>query len=73
MFAQRLPARQFRKYVCTGRAALASTRRNGSLAGSGSEDGDKREHKDGTVETIERVFGNEKGVVAAAETAVYVA
>ena len=73
MFAQRLPARKFRKYVCTGRAAMASTRRSGSLAGSGSENSDTREHKDGTIETIERVFGDGKGVIAVAETAAHVA
>ncbi|KAK5138479.1 hypothetical protein LTR08_000065 [Meristemomyces frigidus] len=73
MFEQRLPARQFRKYVCTGRAAVESTRRNVSVSGSSSEDDAKREHKDGTVETIERVYGDEKGVVAVAETAAFVA
>ncbi|KAK5118700.1 hypothetical protein LTR85_007906 [Meristemomyces frigidus] len=69
MFAQRLPARKFRHYVCTGRAALESMKRAGSV----SEDGEKWEHKDGTVETIERVFGDERGVAAVVETAVNVA
>lgn len=41
--------------------------------GSVSEDGEKREHKDGTVETIEHVYGDERGVVAVVETAINVA
>lgn len=65
MFAQNLPARKFRSYVCTGRAALESMNRNASI----SDNDEKSEHKDGTVETIERVYGDEKGVANVAETA----
>ena len=69
MFAQRLPARQFRTYVCTSRAALESMNRNKSV----DENGSKNVEKDGTVETIERVFGDEKGVGNVMETALNVA
>lgn len=70
MFAARLPARKFRTYVCTGQAALDSKNRNTSVA----EDDDKSAGgKDGTVETIERVYGDEKGVANVVETAMNVA
>ena len=69
MFAARLPARKFRSYVCTGRAAIESKMRNGS----DSDDDKSTGGKDGTVQTIERVFGDEKGVSAVVETAMHVA
>jgi MFS transporter, SP family, sugar:H+ symporter len=65
MFEQRLPARKFRKYVCTSRAAVESKARNG--AGS---DSDEKSEQHGTVETIERVWGDEKGVPDVVEAAV---
>jgi MFS transporter, SP family, sugar:H+ symporter len=74
MFQKRLPARKFRKYVCTGRAAIESKRRNASIAGSergsGSEGGEK---KGGMVQTIEHVWGDERGVADVVETAFNVA
>jgi len=60
MFRARLPARKFRKHVCTGTAALESKAR-----GEGS-DSDKNEG----VETIEHVYGQEKHVAAVVETAI---
>ncbi|KAK6384203.1 hypothetical protein LTR65_009775 [Meristemomyces frigidus] len=69
MFTQRLPARKFRHYVCTGRAALESMKRGDNV----SENSEKHEHKDGTVETIERVYGDERGVAVVVETAMNVA
>lgn len=67
MFTMRLPARQFRSYVCTGQAALESLGRNKM------RDSMDKESKDGTVETIERVFGDEKGVANVVQTAMNVA
>jgi MFS transporter, SP family, sugar:H+ symporter len=67
MFMARLPARKFRKYVCTGQAALESKAR-GTM-----ESGDEKQSKDGAVETIERVYGDKKGVAGVVETAVNVA
>lgn len=68
MFMARLPARKFRKYVCTGQAALESKNRNARH----SEE-ESKESKDGNVETIERVYGDKKGVAGVVETAVHVA
>ncbi|KAK1010575.1 hypothetical protein LTR91_002410 [Friedmanniomyces endolithicus] len=65
LFERRLPARQFRGYVCTSRSAIESKMRNAS-----SDEGDE---KGPTVQTIERVFGDEKGVAAVVETAMHVA
>ncbi|KAK3620600.1 hypothetical protein LTR56_023313 [Elasticomyces elasticus] len=67
MFACKIPARKFRGYVCTSRSAIGSKMRN---AENDDEDNDK---KGPTVQTIERVFGDEKGVVSVAETAMHVA
>lgn len=51
MFEKRLPARKFRTYVCTGRAALESMQRNASTfeMDTGSKS------KSDVVETIERI------------------
>lgn len=68
MFLARVPARKFRKYVCTGQAALESKNRNAHHA----ED-EGKESKDGTVETIERVYGDKKAVAGVVETAVNLA
>lgn len=67
MFMARLPARKFRKYVCTGQAAIESKARQPSH----SEDSENKD--DGNVETIERVYGDTKGVAGVVETAVHVA
>ncbi|KAK5713737.1 hypothetical protein LTR17_017504 [Elasticomyces elasticus] len=67
MFACKLAARKFRGYVCTSRSAIESKMRN---AENDDEDNDK---KGPTVQTIERVFGDEKGVASVAETALHVA
>lgn len=69
MFQARLPARKFRKYVCTGAAAVESRARNESIANSSDDDSEKG-GKHGTVETIERVWGNEKGVADVTEAAI---
>ena len=68
MFLARLPARKFRKYVCTSQAAIDSKLREARQ----SEDRSDSE-KGETVQTIERVFGDEKAVANVAETATYVA
>lgn len=68
MFMAHVPARKFRKYECTGSAALESKMRNTS-ADSDAEQGSKKMH--GDVETIEMVFGGpEKRVADAVETAI---
>ncbi|KAK5734180.1 hypothetical protein LTR17_009163 [Elasticomyces elasticus] len=67
MFACKLPARKFRGYVCTSRSAIESKMRN---AENDDEDNDK---KGPAVQTIERVFGDEKGVASVAEAALHVA
>lgn len=64
----RVPARKFRQYECTGNAALESKMRNASAA-SHEEAGHKKDVV-GDVETIERVYGNEKTVADAVETVV---
>lgn len=65
MFHARLPARKFRKYVCTGAAALESK------AHAEGSDSDEKSGKHGEgVETIEHVYGQEKHVAAAVETAI---
>ena len=51
MFEKRLPARKFRTYVCTGRAALESMQRNASTLEM--DTGPKS--KGDVVETIERI------------------
>ena len=66
MFMARLPARKFRKYVCTGQAAIESKMRNARK----SEEG---EAKGPTVETIEKVYGDKRGVADVVETAVNIA
>jgi len=69
MFMMKLPARKFRKYVCTGQAAIESKNRNLQQTSSdGQEKG-----ADGTVETIERVWGDERGIADIMETALNVA
>lgn len=72
MFMARLPARKFRKYECTGAAALESKARNASVA-SDENKGDKKEVV-GDVQTIEKVFGGDNkkpvGAVDAVETAI---
>jgi len=65
MFNAGLPAREFRSYVCTGVAALESKNRASSV--------DKSNKGESGVETIEKVFGNEKGVANVAEIAVHIA
>jgi len=62
----RVPARKFRQYECTGTAALESKMRNASAA-SDEEQGKK--DIVGDVQTIEKVFGDEKGVADVVETA----
>lgn len=59
MFEAHVPSRKFRTYVCTGAAALESKLR------SGSQDSTAEPHS-----TIETVFGDEKAVIAVAETAI---
>ncbi|EMC96383.1 hypothetical protein BAUCODRAFT_473149 [Baudoinia panamericana UAMH 10762] len=68
MFEKKLPARKFLGYVCTGRAAIESMNRNASM-----NDDDSTHKKHGGVETIEHVYGDEKAVAAAVETAINVA
>ena len=65
MFNAGLPARRFRSYVCTGVAALESKNRANSVDSSSKDEGG--------VETIEKVFGDEKGVANVAETAIHTA
>ena len=65
MFMAKLPARQFRKYECTGQAAIESKMRHAR----GSED----EGKEQAVETIEKVFGDKKAVGDVVETAIHIA
>lgn len=70
MFMARIPARKFRKYECTGQAAIESKARGASVA----SDEEKGHEKDvvGDVQTIEKVFGNGKEAgVDATETALY--
>ena len=66
MFMARLPARKFRKYVCTGQAAIESKMRN-------ARNSDEGEAKGPTVETIEKVYGDKRGVADVVETAVNIA
>jgi MFS transporter, SP family, sugar:H+ symporter len=68
MFMARLPARKFRKYVCTGQAAVESKNRHAQQA----EEKDEEENGE-TAETIERVYGDKRGVAGVVETAVNVA
>ena len=70
MFMAKVPARKFRKYECTGEAALESKARMNS-ATSDEEHGHKKDIV-GDVETIERVYGDESkvGAVDAVETAI---
>ena len=68
MFNARLPARKFRKYVCTGQAAIESKMRNARASEDRTE-----EPKSETVETIEKVFGDKKGVSDVVESAMHVA
>lgn len=51
MFEKRLPARKFRTYVCTGRAALESMQRNATTFEM--DTGPKS--KGDVVETVERI------------------
>lgn len=69
MFMMKLPARKFRKYVCTGQAAIESKNRNMQRT---SSDGTEK-NDGGTIETIERVWGGERGVADVMETALNVA
>lgn len=64
MFMARLPARKFRKYVCTGQAAIESKMRNTRRS---------EESKGDTVETIDKVFGDKRAVANVVETAMHVA
>jgi tellurite resistance protein len=68
MFTARLPARKFRKYVCTGQAAIESKLRDVRQ----SEEKDE-EVKGETAETIERVYGDKRAVAGVVETAMNVA
>ena len=68
MFMARLPARKFRKYVCTGQAAIEGKMRNARRSEDGGEDSKKE-----TVETIEKVFGDKKAVADVVENALHVA
>lgn len=70
MFLAKVPARRFRKYECTGQAALESKTRRDS-ATSDEEHGHKKNIV-GDVETIERVYGDESkaGATDAVETAI---
>ena len=72
MFEKRLPARKFRKYECTSRAALESKARNNAASDSDDASVGKKDGH-GTVETIERVYGDEKGVPNVMEPAMNVA
>lgn len=65
MFQQRLPARKFRHYVCTSRAAVENKARNLEM--------EEQHSKRGAVETIEVVYGDGKAVAAVNETAMNVA
>lgn len=68
MFMAKLPARKFRKYECTGQAAIESKMRYARR----SEDGEK-DSKEDTVETIEKVFEDKQPVSNVAETAIHIA
>lgn len=68
MFNARLPARKFRKYECTGQAAIESKMRHAR----GSDDSIK-DSKEEAAETIEKVFGDKKAVGDVVETAIHTA
>ena len=69
MFLNRVPARKFRKYECTGQAALDSKMRSNS--GASDEEKGHKHHIVGDVETIEKVLGEPKEAgMEAAEIAV---
>lgn len=69
MFAERLPAKKFRKYECTGTAALESKMRGGGR-GSGSDAGGGGEEKGPTTTAIERAFDEHNTPQVATETAI---
>lgn len=68
MFMARLPARKFRKYQCTGQAAIESKMRHAEASTSG-----ERDSKEQATETIEKVFGDDKAVAGVVETAIHIA
>jgi hypothetical protein len=68
MFMARLPARKFRKYECTGQAAIESKMRHARASEDGNQDS-----KEEATETIEKVFGDKKAVADVVETAIHIA
>ena len=65
----RLPARKFRKYECTGQAAIESKMRHARA----SEDDDNNNSKMEAVEAVEKIFGDKKAVGDVVETAIHIA
>ena len=68
MFVARLPARKFRKHVCTSQADIESKMRDARA----SEEKDE-ETKDAGTQAVEKVFGDRKAVADVVETAMHVA